>query len=490
VTCATKGLLLAAIIGITSGACRGAAAQTVPAAQRGSAVPPDPAVRLDAATLAEVDSFIARHTGRFGWPGVAVSIGTPDSVVFARGYGTATLRGDPITERTPFRIGSVTKTFTALAVARLAEAGRLDLDAPVEEYLPEFTMRPPFVARSIVVRHLLHHRSGLAQWDGHDRRAQTEGRFDHIAPRRAPGGDAEYSSLNYMILGRIVESVSGRPYAAHVVTAILEPLGMEDAFVAGAGIRPPGRAQGHQSYFGLHVARDEPDPPPFLVPAGFLAASARDMGRYGGMLVGRGTLDGNRVVQDGTIDGLLAPLGSTGPAMAWGRGRLHDTDVLGHDGNARTSSARVRLVPERGYAIAVLVNTNTGPFLDSGTALLDGVHRILEGEPAPTLFPAERLLKGAILLGTLVSVGGMGLRGRDWRRAGYPVGLRGDARTLGRLAFDVGGAAVLLVALPRFIGVPLPTLVAYFPDLGIPLVASAGAGLVGGVLRAFVRSSR
>jgi hypothetical protein len=61
---------------------------------------------------------------------------------------------------------------------------------------------------------------------------------------------------------------------------------------------------------------------------------------------------------------------------------------------------------------------------------------------------------------------------------------------LGRLAFDVGGAAVLLVALPRFIGVPLPTLVAYFPDLGIPLVASAGAGLVGGVLRAFVRSSR
>jgi hypothetical protein len=214
------------------------------------------------------------------------------------------------------------------------------------------------------------------------------------------------------------------------------------------------------------------------------------MGRYGGMLVGRGAIGGDRVVESRTVDGLLAPLGSTGPAMAWGRGRLHDTDVLGHDGNARTSSARVRLVPERGYAITVLVNTNTGPFLDSGTALLDGVHRILEGEPAPTLFPAERLLKGAILLGTLVSVGGMGLRGRDWRRAGYPVGLSGDAGTLRRLAFDVGGAAVLLVALPRFIGVPLPTLVAYFPDLGIPLVASAGAGLVGGVLRAFVRSSR
>jgi CubicO group peptidase (beta-lactamase class C family) len=487
-TRATKPLLLMAIMGIS--ACRSAAeAQTAPAAQRGSALQPSGA-HLDPASFEEVDSFIAKHRGRFGWPGVAVSVATPDSVLFARGYGTATVGGDPITERTPFHIGSVTKTFTALAVARLAEAGRLDLDAPVERYLPGFTMRPPFVPRSIVVRHLLHHRSGLAQWDGHDRRAQTEGRFDHIAPRRGPGGKAEYSSLNYMILGRIVESVSGRPYAGHVATAILEPLGMEDAFVAGAGVRPQGRAQGHQSYFGLHLARDEPDPPPFLVPAGFLAASARDMGRYGGMLVGRGTLGGDLVVESGTVDGLLAPLGSTGPAMAWGRGRLHDTDVLGHDGNARTSSARVRLVPERGYAITVLVNTNTGPFLDSGTALLDGVHRILEGEPAPTLFPAERLLKGAILLGTLVSVGGMGLRGRDWRRAGYPVGLRGDARTLGRLAFDVGGAAVLLVALPRFIGVPLPTLVAYFPDLGIPLVASAGAGLVGGVLRAFVRSSR
>jgi CubicO group peptidase (beta-lactamase class C family) len=228
-----------AIIGITSGACRGAAAQTVPAAQRGSAVSPDPAARLDAATLEKVDSFIAKHRARFGWPGVAVSVGTPDSVVFARGYGTATLGGDPITERTPFHIGSVTKTFTALAAARLAEAGRLDLDAPVEEYLPRFTMQPPFVPRSIVVRHLLHHRSGVAQWDGHDRRAQTDGRFDPIAPRRAPGGEAEYSSLNYVILGRIVESVSGRPYAEHVAAAILEPLGMEDAFVAGAGVRLP-----------------------------------------------------------------------------------------------------------------------------------------------------------------------------------------------------------------------------------------------------------
>lgn len=440
--------------------------------------------------LEAVQRFVERSRSRLGLPGVAVSVATPDSVVLAFGYGGRTLEGGPVTEHTPFHIGSVTKTFTAAAAAYLAQEGILELDAPVEAYLPDFTMGPPFTPGSITVRHLLQHRSGLSQWSGHDRRAQREGGFGHLAPSGLPGERAEYSSLNFILLGRIVEEASGEPYALLLDRVLLGPSGMRDAFVEGPGARPAGLAQGHQSWFGLQWRRPEPSPPPYLVPAGFVGASARDLGRYGGMLVGGGTFAGSRVLDPGTVAGLLGPLDGPGSAMAWGRRRSDDRLVLEHSGNARTTAARMRLVPNEGYALAVLANTNSGPFFGAADDLLDGIDSILNGEPEPSLWPEERLFKGAVFLGTVLAVAGMARHARGWRRAGYPVGMDGSAATLGRLVLDVGGGALVLFGVPRLVGVPLSTMLEYFPDLGIALAASAGAGIAGGLFRAFTRSAR
>jgi CubicO group peptidase (beta-lactamase class C family) len=441
--------------------------------------------RLDA-----VERFVERNWSRLGLPGVAVGVATADSVVLALGYGTGTTDGGPITAGTPFHIGSVTKTFTAAVTAYLAREGALDLDDPVEAYLPDFTLRPPFTPGSIRIRHLLQHRSGLRQWSGHDRRAQRDGHFDHLAPAGPPGERGEYSSLNYIIVGRILEEASGEPYARLMERVLFRPLQMGDAFVEGSGGARPGQARGHQSWFGLQRSRAEPPPPRHLVPAGFAGASAVDLARYGGMLVGGGSFAGLRVLDDQAVEALLGPLDGQGPALGWGRRRLGGTLVLEHSGNARTASARMRLVPEEGYALVVLSNTNSGPFFGAPDALLDGIHAILNGEPEPRLWPRERLFKGVVLAGALLSVTGMARRGGEWSRAGYPVGIDGSSGTLGRLALDLGVGAVVVVGVPRYVGVPLPTLIEYFPDLGIALAASAGAGMVGGVLRAFIRSAR
>ncbi|NNF27406.1 MAG: beta-lactamase family protein, partial [Gemmatimonadetes bacterium] len=326
-----------------------------------------------------VDRFVEQHYERLGLPGVAVSIATANEVVLAKGYGNGTLQGEPITNRTSFFLGSVTKTLTAFGVARLAEDGHIDLDGPVERFIPGFGMRAPFEPGMLTLRHLLHHRSGLSQWDGHDSVAQERGRFDHLAPTGLPGGDSEYSSLNFILLGRVVEEASGMSYGEFLDQTLFGPLGMDDAFVEGSGSRLEPRAQGHRNLFGFNVETDEPPVPPFLVPAGFASASAVDMARYTGMLLGRGAFGDRRVADSATVAALLAPMGETGPAMAWGRGRRDGTLVLGHSGNSRTSAARVRLVREDGYAISVLVNTNSGPFFDSPDALLDGIHTILDG---------------------------------------------------------------------------------------------------------------
>lgn len=440
--------------------------------------------------LEAVERFVARSWSRLGLPGVAVSVATPDSVVLALGYGRGTLDGERITAHTPFHIGSVTKTFTAALAARLARDGVLELDAPIEEYLPDFTMGAPFTPGSLTVRHLLQHRSGLSQWSGHDRRAQHEGRFGHLAPTGPPGERAEYSSLNFIILGRILEEASGTAYARLLDDLLFGPVGMEDAFVEGQEDSPGGLARGHQSWFGFQRPRREPSPPAYLVPAGFAGASAYDMGRYGGMLVGGGSFAGTRSLDEETAAAVMGPLDGPGRALGWGRRRVDGTLVLGHSGNARTAGARVRLVPEEGYAVTVLTNTNSGPLFGAADDLLDGVHAILRGEPAPYLWPRERLFKGVVLVGTVLSIVGMARRANEWGRAGYPIGLDASAGTLGRLALDVGGGAAILFGVPRYLGVPLSTMVEYFPDLGIALAASAGAGMAGGLLRAFTRSVR
>jgi CubicO group peptidase (beta-lactamase class C family) len=365
------------------------------------------------------------------------------------------------------------------------------LDAPVERYLPDFRLQGRFVPRSITLRHLLQHRSGLRQWDGHDERAQRHGTFDHLAPAGPPGAEGRYSSLNYIILGQVLRASTGRTYADNLGRLLFEPLELHSTFVAGDSASASGeRARGHQSWFGVQVSRDEPTPPPFLVPAGFIGLSAHDLGRYSGMLLGGGTFAGQRVLDSTAVAALLGPLDTSGVSLGWGRRRVNGELYLEHKGNARTTSARMRLLPERGYAITVLATTNSGPFFDATDQVMHNIQRIIEQGHAPAPWPGERLFKGIVLAGTVLSVGSMLHQANRWRRAGAPIGVDGSRQSLGRLTFDVAAGGFILFGVPRLIGVPISTLGEYFPDLGIALGVSAGAGILGGVLRAFTATAR
>lgn len=458
-----------------------------PASPIGAQAPP--VATIDAARLRDAASYVERYRGRLGLPGVAFSVATPDSVLLAAGFGHGTFGGNPLTASTPVGIGSVTKTFTAAAVVELAHRGVLDLDAPIESYLPEFRMGGRFTPRSITLRHLLQHRSGFRQWDGHDDRAQRDGRFDHLAPAGPPGGKGEYSSLNYIVLGRILEAVTGQSYAVTLDRILFDPLDLDHAFVADRKPLPLDRARGHQSWFGLQVGRDEPRPPPRLIPAGFIGVSANELGRYGGMLLGGGRFAGTRVLDEAAVAELLGPIDTSGTSLGWGRRRVAGELHLEHKGNARTTSARIRLLPERGYAISLLATTNSGPFFDSADQMLDGIQQIIERGHAPSPWPKERLFKGVVLAGTLWSVASLIRQARRWDTAGHPVGIRNSRESLGRLTLDLAFGGVVLFGIPRLVGVPLPTLFEYFPDLGVAISVSAGAGVIGGILRAFTASA-
>jgi CubicO group peptidase (beta-lactamase class C family) len=414
-------------------------------------------------------------------PAAALVIVRGERVVYASAFGD---NGSSLTPHSPFLTGSVTKTFTALAIAQLADDGKLRFDDPVHEHLPGFELKASDGGRTISLRHLLTHTSGLSQWSGHDRRAQHQARFDHIAPVRPPGVEVEYSSLNYIILGQVVEASAGMPYGAYMRRRVFEPLDMTNSFADFDSARRHGLVRGHWYLFGLAIPGREIQQPAPLVPAGFLISSALDMGNYLGMLINQGRFQGRQVVSPEAIREMLTPWngGSSGAGMAWGIG----STLIGHAGNSPTFSARVAMLPAEGYGIALLTNVNSGPFFSGIAAVMDGVVRILRGHSVDTVWPREILLKLGILALLIIGVIRMIVKFRRWSRRGFPRRLTTSRRVLMPLVREVVGVALVLLVLPRWIGVPLGTIMEYFPDLGIAIIVGVVTGALGALMRAFV----
>ncbi len=193
---------------------------------------------LDDSTVRAIDALFADHAAP-GSPGCAVGVYRDGAVRFARGYGAANLTfGVPITPDTRFTVGSVSKQFTAASIALLVRAGRISLDDDVRRYVPEL----PEPGAPILVRHLVHHTSGLrdfwalatlAGWrldDGYATRDMLALAAAQRGLNNVPGTAYAYSNTGYLVLGEIVRRVTGQSLRAFADSAIFRPLGMRDSF--------------------------------------------------------------------------------------------------------------------------------------------------------------------------------------------------------------------------------------------------------------------
>lgn len=173
-------------------------------------------------------------------PGCSMAASRDGAIVHARGYGMANLEhGVPNGSRTVFHVASVSKQFTAAAISILVEEGRLSLVDPVRKYLPEL----PAFAQGVTVGHLIHHTSGirdhsdlmeLAGWRYYQDLVTTEDAMSVLARQRTlifqPGSRYQYNNTNYLLLGEIVQRVSGRSLRQFTTERLFEPLGMKDSF--------------------------------------------------------------------------------------------------------------------------------------------------------------------------------------------------------------------------------------------------------------------
>jgi CubicO group peptidase (beta-lactamase class C family) len=321
-----------------------------------------------------LSEFVAATATRFGIPGVAVGVWTDGREAYACHGVTSVDNPLPVDPDTLFLLGSVTKTYTATALLRLAADGRVELQGPVRRYVPELRLKDERAAAQVTVAQLLNHTAGL-DWgliadfgEGDDALAGYVARMAELDLVARPGERASYSQAGYNLAGRIIEKVTGLTFERAVAWLVLEPLGLSHSFFARDDVMTRRFAVGHNRGEDgtLSVARlwrrSRGDNP-----GGGIASSAADQVGWARFHLGDGRAEsGARVLPAEVLHRMRQPTvalraSNLGEAIGigWFLREVDGVGTVGHGGSANGQFAELLLVPERGFAVVAL--SNAGP---------------------------------------------------------------------------------------------------------------------------------
>ena len=410
-----------------------------------------------AGNLAAGRSYLRAYMDQVKAPGLAYAVVRGDEVLEQAAWGVDG-DGRPITTQTPFVLGSTSKSFTALAVAQLAENGRIDLDSAASTYVPWLRLGDAETARAVTVRQLLTHTSGLPQvWstpltDRYDNRPGALNRSVHdlatLRPTAAVGRAYRYSDANYMILGALVESVTGDTFGGYLRRHVLDPLRMTHSAATADEARTVGIPPGHRYYLG----RPQRFAAPFDtagVPYGFLAASLTDLTHYAVAQLNGGRDGDTRILSAGTMKQMHTGTADTGHGtygFGWQNSTLDGVGapIVWHAGATPGSFTHIVLAPGSGLAVIVMTNIYglpMDPQLSAGAfnlarILLGGTPAAATENPTHTWALTGLLGVAAVLLAILA---------RSWivvlRRRTRPVRSRG--RMIAATTVWFGGCVAL-----------------------------------------------
>jgi CubicO group peptidase (beta-lactamase class C family) len=479
-----------------------------------------------------VDEYIAARMRADRIPGLALAIVRGDRIVYLKGYGRADQSGRPVTPQTPFLIGSITKTFTALAVMQLVEAGEVELDSPVERYIPWFRTADPAASARITVRMLIEQTSGLPQnptfvtwtWpneaDSIERHVRLLADVDLLFP---PGGSFAYSNGNYATLGMLVQAVSGGSYEDYLRQHIFAPLDMQHSYVSQEAAMQDGMAQGYRWVLGYPV----PAALPFSranLPAGFAISSAEDMAHYLIAQMNSGRYRDSSILSPEGIALMQAepPPGVYG--LGWESVRIHGHRLINFDGATGNYQASLFFDPQERVGVFVAANamsaldglssSRSSSSLGAGSVreivgrlfgrdekkasfvsalittrgIAHSVLNMAAGRPLPAPGPGQRRVALIVDLVVLLLTGALILslvRIPDWYGGQAMHGISGPAELAGR----VGGIALLHLVWPLallYVALRVPywiILSLYQPDLILWLEAVAAVVFLKGALQ-------
>lgn len=322
-----------------------------------------------------LDLWIEQQLGYRGLPGLALAVVRDQEVVFSRAYGWADREAErPMTGTTPFRMGSISKLFTATAVMQLRDRGKLRLDDPVATHLPWFSVEVPEGSPPITVRQLLTHTTGLP------REASFPYWTDHVFPDRdqliaslagarakfPPATRYGYSNLGMALLGEIVAVLSGQPWDEYLAEHVFEPLGMARStadpgtdvraeLAAGYMRRRDDGSRGRFEYYDTGA----------LAPAANAVSTLDDMTRFAALQFRESAAGEVPVLRASTLREMhrvdwLKPGWSSGRGLGWSVSERAGETIVSHGGWIAGNRSHLLLVPSRKVAVIALANADDG----------------------------------------------------------------------------------------------------------------------------------
>jgi CubicO group peptidase (beta-lactamase class C family) len=340
-----------------------------------------PAGELD---FAAVDAYIQGQMNKHGLPGISLAVVQGDQIAYLKGYGTDG-HNRPMTPQTPMYIGSQSKSITGLAIAQLAEEGKISLKDPIQKYLPWFQVADPQASAKITVGDMAHHLSGLSD-AGYlvtlpDSATLEEGvRSLASAKLTAPtGSKQQYFNMGYAVLALIVQQVSGQPYEEYIQQHIFAPLEMTHSTTDPGMAREDGLSQGHSRFFGFSVPWPQSHPT-YAIGDGYIISTAEDLAHYAIAIMNDGSYQGGRVLTPENVSLLFTA------EKGYGLGWFVTTSKIWHGGANETFKTFMNLYPGKKIAIVLLINQ--GYMLDhyiSAEQVFQGVEALVLGNSPPAI---------------------------------------------------------------------------------------------------------
>jgi CubicO group peptidase (beta-lactamase class C family)/D-alanyl-D-alanine dipeptidase len=347
--------------------------------------------RKDYAQVVDVlRPFIEREMVEKELPALSIAIVDDQEIVWAEGFGSADPQNKkPATAETVYRIGSVSKLFTDIAIMRLVERGELSLDAPITDYLPEFRPRNPF-GTPITLRQLMSHRSGLL------REPPVGNYFETTEPTLAatvsslndtqlvfaPNTHTKYSNAAIAVVGYLLETRNHQPFAKYLKSSLLDPVGMSHSSFEPSPTTLRNLAKAEMwTYDGLKF-----EAPTFqlgMAPAGSMYSTVSDLGRFVSVLLAHGKTGGGTLLKPATLDEMWSPQFPNPGGRVFGLGfvvRPFDGHrMVGHGGAIYGFATTLDLLPDDKLGVVVAATK------DVSNAVTDRI-----GEEAFRLILAQR----------------------------------------------------------------------------------------------------
>lgn len=326
--------------------------------------------------LRGLDAYIESSMRAWDVPGFAIAVVKGDSVVFARGYGVREIgKPDRVDENTVFAIASTSKAFTAAALGMLVDEKKLRWDDPAARHLPGFQLYDPYVTRELTVRDLLSHRSGLPRgdrlWWGspYDRREVLR-RVRFLEPSSSFRSSYGYQNIMFIAAGEIIPSVTGTSWDEFLAQRIFRPLGMTRTSTTIRAL-PDNVATPHMEVEGVvrPIAWRSFDN---VGGAGSMNSSVADMARWLRLMLGRGQVDGARLLSDSVVKEMHTPQTVIRPdtlterlypetsfrayGLGWSLQDYRGHKLVSHGGSLDGMRTQVSMIPALGVGVVAISN--------------------------------------------------------------------------------------------------------------------------------------